>query len=192
MLRELLKCDIYCANCHLSLHVMNERNIKIKDALLALKGIDKCSGCAHDGLALNFHHRDPAVKEFSFGNVVGRKLYLPVDVILTELDKCDVLCNNCHLREHFDHVRYKKWLPTIEKKIREYKECPVVDRAIIEELVSDGYSINKISKMVGCARSTVLKTKRQLKQAGREDKALVLKTSGHESVPGVRIPRLLP
>ncbi len=53
----------------------------------------------HPGV-LDFHHRDPSTKEASLANVVssgwGKKR------IIEEVEKCDVLCSNCHRKLHYD------------------------------------------------------------------------------------------
>ncbi len=59
----------------------------------------KCSRCGYDKCvrALSFHHRDPGGKDFSIGGVSwawGR--------IRNELDKCDLLCTNCHSEIHHE------------------------------------------------------------------------------------------
>ena len=58
-----------------------------------------CANCSeHDPVVLDFHHRDPSVKTFTFG--VTGNLTLSRERISEEMDKCDVLCANCHRREH--------------------------------------------------------------------------------------------
>jgi hypothetical protein len=45
----------------------------------------------------DFHHRDPNKKEFDWS-----KLRLKSDIkIKEEVDKCDLLCSNCHRKRHF-------------------------------------------------------------------------------------------
>ena len=51
--------------------------------------------------AIDFHHRDPKLKSFSISrkiDKVGRMLLL--QDLKEELDKCDVLCKNCHTELH--------------------------------------------------------------------------------------------
>jgi len=44
----------------------------------------------------DFHHREPNEKDFDWG-----KLRLKSDnTIKSELDKCDLLCSNCHRKRH--------------------------------------------------------------------------------------------
>lgn len=47
--------------------------------------------------ALEFHHRDPIQKLFAL--TTGMKSR-PWDEITTEIDKCDLLCANCHRELH--------------------------------------------------------------------------------------------
>ncbi len=48
---------------------------------------------------IDFHHIDPSTKEFGIGGHKWSKLY-PSGELLTELDKCAILCKNCHALEH--------------------------------------------------------------------------------------------
>lgn len=54
----------------------------------------KCSLCGYDKsyAALQFHHRNPKEKSFSISNPKTRSW----EKIKIELDKCDILCSNCH------------------------------------------------------------------------------------------------
>ena len=47
---------------------------------------------------LDFHHKDPSSKEFGFGKAVSH--FMPRGKILKEIEKCVVLCANCHRMEH--------------------------------------------------------------------------------------------
>jgi 5-methylcytosine-specific restriction endonuclease McrA len=68
----------------------------LKAALVAERG-GRCEDCGYGGSAslLEFHHRDPARKEFavSRGSVSRERM-------LREAAKCDLLCANCHRRRH--------------------------------------------------------------------------------------------
>lgn len=63
----------------------------------------QCMRCGFDHpSALQFHHRDPSQKLF---NVTSKELSMPRKypwdtMIVPELDKCDLLCANCHFLEH--------------------------------------------------------------------------------------------
>ena len=64
-----------------------------------------CERCGENAPAcLHFHHRDATNKMFDIGDAVskGRARH----VILAELEKCAVLCANCHLKLHWlDRLR---------------------------------------------------------------------------------------
>ena len=58
----------------------------------------KCQTCGFTGnmACFDFHHRDPVTKSFA----VNRGMTMKWDTIVTELDKCDLLCANCHRTHH--------------------------------------------------------------------------------------------
>jgi len=55
-----------------------------------------CNKCGYDdsSAALDFHHINPEDKELS----IGTSLYngVPIEKLLDEIEKCKVLCSNCH------------------------------------------------------------------------------------------------
>lgn len=67
----------------------------------ALRKVREESGCLvcgeKDGRCLAFHHRIPTEKSFSIGQAVNRHT---LEELLAEAAKCDVLCHNCHAKEH--------------------------------------------------------------------------------------------
>lgn len=58
----------------------------------------KCMKCPYQGniAAFDFHHRDGSTKEFTLSGCAHRSW----EDIKKELDKCDLLCANCHRLEH--------------------------------------------------------------------------------------------
>ena len=46
---------------------------------------------------LDLHHRDPSTKEYDIAAKASR---MNPDVLRAEIDKCDVLCANCHRDLH--------------------------------------------------------------------------------------------
>lgn len=85
----------YCKKCHNLASTATKR--KRKEQAVAYLG-GKCSRCGYDVCitALEFHHKDPTEKEFTIS-----KLSRSFDKIKDELDKCVLLCSNCHREEHF-------------------------------------------------------------------------------------------
>lgn len=96
----------YCsASCkskpfqHNSTEKQKIRAMKRKDMLIEKLG-GKCSSCGYkkNSAALSFHHRDPASKVFGLDSrhLSNRTM----SAIMEELDKCDLLCLNCHSELH--------------------------------------------------------------------------------------------
>lgn len=64
--------------------------IKYKGGCCQLCGYNKCDG------ALEFHHKDPSKKDFQ----INRGASLIFEKVKDELDKCALLCANCHREVH--------------------------------------------------------------------------------------------
>lgn len=80
---------------------------KVKLLAVAYKG-GKCNLCGYNKSiwALEFHHRDPKEKEFTISG--GTKSF---EKLKKELDKCDLLCSNCHSEEHerLDKIKWENY-----------------------------------------------------------------------------------
>ena len=61
---------------------------------------DSCSICGYDkcSTALEFHHVDPSVKEQQPSKLINN--YSTVERMLKEVDKCILVCSNCHREIH--------------------------------------------------------------------------------------------
>lgn len=60
----------------------------------------KCSKCPESHPAcLDFHHTDPSTKRIEISQVARSKGW-SLDKVKEEIDKCEVLCSNCHRKEH--------------------------------------------------------------------------------------------
>ncbi len=97
----------YCKSC--TIKDVLQRQINFKLQCLDYKGKRECNRCGYNKsyVALEFHHRDPNEKDFAISKF---KLYKFVDVVKDELDKCDVLCSNCHKEVHHELSKDKhKW-----------------------------------------------------------------------------------
>jgi len=70
---------------------------RLKEKAIEYKG-GKCIICGYNksNRSLDFHHRDPNEKEFG----IGHSKILSWDRVRNELDKCDLLCKNCHGEIH--------------------------------------------------------------------------------------------
>lgn len=62
-----------------------------------------CSICGYNKCpdALHLHHKDPSIK----GYTVSHKISWGFERIKAELDKCVLLCANCHTEEHYKSRR---------------------------------------------------------------------------------------
>lgn len=69
--------------------------ISLKGGCCLLCGYDKCIA------ALEFHHVDPTQKEFQ----ISKRWSMSDDRIKEEIDKCVLLCSNCHRETHFRQDR---------------------------------------------------------------------------------------
>jgi hypothetical protein len=71
---------------------------RVKEDLIKYKGgkCIVCGYCKEIPRAYDFHHRDPKGKEFAISNYT----VLNTGKLKEEVDKCDLLCKNCHAELH--------------------------------------------------------------------------------------------
>ena len=88
--------DLRCGEC--SRIRVREALRKQKQKAVEYKG-GVCEDCGYSKCiaALDFHHLDPSQKDFSIGGTNYHKL----EALKPELDKCVLLCANCHRERHF-------------------------------------------------------------------------------------------
>ena len=80
---------------------IKSRRRELSKWLSEYKSVLKCSDCSMNHPAvLQFHHLDPKEKDFEVG-LATRNGYSK-ERILKEIDKCAVLCANCHAIRHFN------------------------------------------------------------------------------------------
>lgn len=94
------KIQSYCKKCN-SIETRN-RLRKFKENVVEYKG-GKCICCGYDKCiaALDLHHRDPNKKDFTFSHIRMTSFEKNKEIICNELDKCDLVCANCHREIHF-------------------------------------------------------------------------------------------
>lgn len=78
----------------------NKRNrIKNREWYNEYKKTLKCNRCPENHPAcLEFHHEDSNEKEFNVSELIGSTY--SVEKIMEEIEKCEVLCSNCHRKHH--------------------------------------------------------------------------------------------
>lgn len=107
---EATKCDLLCANCHRLRHVawdqgkttksdpVNEQRRQTKVQAVEYMG-STCFSCERDGppALFEFHHWDARQKEFGVSQAGAHHSWKRV---IGELEKCVMLCANCHREVH--------------------------------------------------------------------------------------------
>jgi len=73
------------------------RRKKKRDIIVAAKN-RPCQDCGgkFPHYVMDLHHRDPSDKDFTLSSSMGKS----IPAILDEIEKCDVLCANCHRERH--------------------------------------------------------------------------------------------
>lgn len=84
-----------------------------------------CIVCGEpDPIVLQFDHLDPKQKSYTIANML---MGYSLETIRREVDKCQVLCANCHSRRtaaQFDWYNYQRMKTTFEHQIAcEYLHC---------------------------------------------------------------------
>lgn len=99
LMQEIAKCDVLCANCH-RLHHHSEPRCELRRWASTQKRIrGGCNRCREDRPpCLDFHH-DHDDKSRSVSQLITHSR--PKDEVLREIEKCTVLCANCHRKEHY-------------------------------------------------------------------------------------------
>lgn len=94
----------WCKACNN--RITYEKQIIRKAECVKYKG-GKCIVCGYDKYfgALQFHHLNPAEKEFNIGQLRSYSL----NMLKKELDKCALLCGNCHSEVHHGLVDLKNY-----------------------------------------------------------------------------------
>lgn len=124
-------------------------------------GYDKCNS------VLDFHHLDPTKKEFTIGYIKSTTFN---EIVKKELDKCILVCRNCHAeihdKEHCD--KYPNIIPlTREERIKVKNYCVQCNKEISSfwkkcyecqgRNIRDKITLTKISK---CKKKTSVFTKK--------------------------------
>jgi hypothetical protein len=119
LMEEVAKCDVVCANCHRirtqRRHAGRVRAEPAADSpqtarrragwqaqarLLDAIRDRPCADCVgrFPPCAMDFDHRDPATKRAGVTRLIGRT---GTPRLLDEVEKCDIVCANCHRMRTF-------------------------------------------------------------------------------------------
>ena len=92
----------------------NRHRRKRMDIIIKIKSDAGCKICGEKHPAcLDFHHRNKAEKLFGIAQSISG--LFKIDAIMIEIAKCDVMCSNCHRKEHWDDFT-KSWKFTNTEK----------------------------------------------------------------------------
>lgn len=106
-IEEIRKCELVCSNCHRIRTFKNRKPIsdsapnRIKENRELIRNA-KSTPCMECGgvfpiEVMDFDHRDPSKKLSQIGAMYSYKK----DSILEEINKCDVVCSNCHRKRTY-------------------------------------------------------------------------------------------
>lgn len=90
----------YLSNKEKVISRVRERKAELRAWLNSYRETLMCKVCGEDDIAcLDFHHIDPSTKDKSLASVVTNGW--SKERILNEIEKCEVLCSNCHRKFHY-------------------------------------------------------------------------------------------
>jgi hypothetical protein len=106
------------------------RDAKVLNTMRALRRYKMASCCVDcgepDPIVLEFDHREGETKSFGIAKATSKAKDL--SVILAEVDKCDVVCSNCHQRRTHKRrwLMYGDQVPTA--RLHEFIADPLAER----------------------------------------------------------------
>ena len=108
-------------------------------------GGGECQKCGYDKCwrALHFHHIDPLKKEFNIFE--GRPGHFKVrnwDKLKIEIDKCILLCANCHTELHFNDKKQDN--PSVKQLKLKRIDIELYNKSILEKRYSPEECLAKI------------------------------------------------
>ena len=107
-----------------------KRRDKYYDMVTAYLHKHPCVDCGEaDPIVLEFDHRDPEIKD---GEVTKLLSYASWDRIVIEMEKCDVVCSNCHRKRTSKQFGWRRWVQQAEQM-----DQPVFSDKELDEVVID-------------------------------------------------------
>ena len=98
---RIIRNEYYDDNKQREKDRIRKRKLEIREWMNLKKALLSCSICgiSHQAV-IQFHHKDPSVKEIAVADAVARGW--SKDRIQIEMNKCDILCANCHAIHHWE------------------------------------------------------------------------------------------
>ena len=96
-----------CKICHSS--YMKNKYQEKKNIINQLKQKQSCAKCGDNRFyVLDYHHLDPNVKDMNISRMLSNRSN--IKDVEQEIDKCIVLCANCHREFHYLNITIKEYL----------------------------------------------------------------------------------
>jgi L-lysine 2,3-aminomutase len=95
----------YAANPKKYLDKIKASKNRLKEIVNKIKQEAGCYFCSeNEPISLDFHHKDPSIKDDSINIVLKRK---NEKSLMNEIKKCEVICSNCHRKLHAGLLSFK-------------------------------------------------------------------------------------
>lgn len=154
----------FCLECrpYKKGYIQKSKNNKYKIACVEYKG-GKCQFCGYNKSlkALAFHHRNPAEKKFEISASYCRSW----EEIKRELDKCVLLCGNCHCEVHDELIECPQEIIKNENVVwprPTIKENAEKQRIYIpKEVLLQDKTTEELSRELGVSARTVKKNREE-------------------------------
>ena len=148
---------IRCSKC--ASEAVQKRRDKVKVMSIEYKG-NKCSVCGYNKCigALEFHHLDPNEKEFG---IAAKGYTRSWEKVKEELDKCVLVCANCHRELHYIKEINENQYTILEENIKTENKnkkhyCSKCNKELFEE--------TKTGLCLECYKMTTRKVERPSKE----------------------------
>lgn len=161
LLSEINYCQLLCANCHNNYHFLDkvvDDTLRFNKVLyLNYKG-KECEICKYNESqsSLIFHHINPKDKSYSISR---HRIRYTEDIgldIKNELNKCQVLCQNCHNEKHINIEKFILLKEKIYEKVYSFKEISgKINRQEVESMYNNGISQKDIAISFKVSRGTI-------------------------------------
>lgn len=166
--KEIKKCVILCHNCHVEEHFKDKLKYQLKKTrasnnkkiLLEFVDIKKCFCCGYNKCmaALEFHHINREEKEFDIGDInkILKNVYELEKNIIDEINKCVILCKNCHSLETVNVSWYEKNMNKILNGAKKYKEIQKkINREEVYKMYNNGMMQKDIAIFFKASNGTI-------------------------------------
>jgi len=129
------------------------RRAKLRRWVNETKGENGCERCGIDAPAcLDYHHPDRVTKEMDVGTMIthgyGR------DALKSEIENCEILCANCHRREHYSPPTdgLRAWVHERKDARGGCSECGESDLACLDFHHETGEKDDTVARMIADGR----------------------------------------